>query len=136
MVDRIFSQMGDLKVGKYVISEEHPCRVVSMDKSKPGKHGHAKVRIEAVGIIDSKKREVVMPGHDNVETPIIEKRTAQVLSVSGNTANVMDSETYETFDLEIPEEIKGDVTDGAIIMYWDVLGTKVMKQLKSAGEEE
>jgi len=47
----------------------------------------------------------------------IEKKTAQVLSIQGNTANVMDSETYETFDLEIPEELKGQVVD--LIKYID-----------------
>ncbi len=125
-----------MQKGKYIVIDGAACRVVSTQTSRPGKHGHAKIRIEAVGIIDGKKREVVMPGHDNVETPIIEKRNAQVLSVSGNKANIMDSETYETFDLEIPEELKGEVVEGAIVMYWDVLGTKVMKQLKSGGEEE
>jgi translation initiation factor 5A len=71
-----------------------------------------------------------MPGHDSIEVPIIEKKNAQVLSVSGNKANVMDSETYETFDIEIPDELKGSCSEGTIILYWDVMGTRVMKQVK------
>ncbi len=122
-----------MKKGSYIVMDGVACKVVDVQISRPGKHGHAKVRIQAVGLIDNKKREVVMPGHE-VEVPIIEKRNAQVLSISGTKANVMDNETYETFDLEIPEELRGTVTEGAVILYWDVLGDKVMKQLKSAGE--
>ncbi|MCH8329470.1 MAG: translation initiation factor IF-5A, partial [Nanoarchaeota archaeon] len=85
----------------------------------------------AVGIVDEKKRIVVMPGHDNVEVPIIEKKSAQVLSIQGDTANVMDSETYETFDLKIPEELKDEVVEGVNVMYWVILDDKVMKQVKS-----
>ncbi len=125
-----------MKKGSYIALDGEACKVVSTQISRPGKHGHAKIRIEAVGLIDEKKREVVMPGHDNVEVPIIEKRNAQVLSVQGDTANVMDSETYETFNIAIPEDMKADVIEGAIVLYWDILGNRVMKQLKSGGDEE
>jgi len=87
---------------------------------------------QLLGLIDEKKRVIVMPGHDNIDSPIIDKRTAQVLSISGDTANVMDAETYETFDLEIPGELKGQVTEGAQILYWVILSDKVMKQVKGA----
>ncbi|MBW2976818.1 translation initiation factor IF-5A [Candidatus Woesearchaeota archaeon] len=122
--------VGSLQKGSYVILEGAACRVVDMQVSRPGKHGHAKVRLTGVGLVDEKKRVVVMPGHDNVEVPIVEKKTAQVLSIQEDTANVMDSETYETFDLNIPEELKGQLADGASILYWVILNEKVMKQVK------
>ena len=121
---------GTLQKGSYVVIDGAACRVVDTQTSRPGKHGHAKVRVQAVGIIDEKKRDVVMPGHDNVPVPIIEKRTAQVLSISDNKANVMDAETYETFDLDIPEELKAEVKEGGEILYWLILTEKVMKQVK------
>ena len=71
-----------------------------------------------------------MPSHDKVEAPIIEKKSAQVLSISGNMANVMDVETYETFDLDIPEELQAEVKEGVEVLYWLLMGTKVMKQVK------
>ena len=123
--------IGSLKKGSYVVLDNAACKVVDMQVSRPGKHGHAKVRLTGVGILDGKKREVVMPGHDNIEVPIIEKRTAQVLSVTGKVANVMDVETYETFDLEINDEVDGTPTEGCNVLYWTVLGAKVMKQVKS-----
>lgn len=122
--------VGSLQKGSYIVVDGAACKVVSTATSRPGKHGHAKVNLMAVGLIDGKKRNLVLPGHDNVEVPIIEKKTAQVLSVSGNTANVMDSETYETFDLEIPEELQGKVVEGCSVLYWLILTEKVMKQIK------
>jgi len=75
-----------------------------------------------------------MPAHDNVEVPIIEKKSAQVLSIANNVANVMDEETFETFDLEIPEELKATVVPNCKILYWTILGQRVMKQLKGGSE--
>jgi translation initiation factor 5A len=122
--------VGALKKGDTIVMDGVACKVVNMQVSRPGKHGHAKVRFQAIGIFDDKKREAVMPGHDKIEVPIIEKKSAQVLSVSGDSANVMDIETYETFDLKIPEELKGQVVESGEVLYWLVLGEKVMKQVK------
>lgn len=123
---------GSIKEGSYIVIEGNACKVVSVDIAKSGKHGHAKARIVAMGLIDDKKREIVVPSHDNVEVPMIEKKGAQVLSISGNKANIMDLETYETFDLEIPEELKDQVTEGCQILYWTILDKKVMKQLRGS----
>jgi translation initiation factor 5A len=123
--------IGTLNKGNYVVIDGEACRVTDIQVSRPGKHGHAKVRLVGVGIIDGRKREVVKPGHDNVEVPIVDKRNAQVLSITGRNANVMDMETYETFDLEIPDELKSEVTEGVTVLYWVILSQKVMKQVKS-----
>ncbi len=122
--------VSSLKKGSYVCIEDAACIVKDIQVSRPGKHGHAKIRVSATGIMDGRRRETVMPGHDNIDVPIIDKLNAQVLSVSGDTANLMDMESYVTFDLKIPEELKDTVKDGATIVYWDILGEKVMKQLK------
>ena len=84
----------------------------------------------AVGILDGKKRNVVMPGHDKVEAPIIEKKTAQILSLSGNKASVMDMATFETFEMEVPEELAAEVKEGIEVLYWEIMGKKVMRQVK------
>ena len=83
-----------------------------------------------MGIIDGKKRDVVMPGHERLEVPIIQKKSAQILSVTGTMANVMDMESFETFDLEIPEDLRGKVSAGTNILYWIIMDAKMMKQIK------
>ena len=124
------ASIGTLQKGSYVIIEGVASKVTGTQTSRPGKHGHAKVRLEGVGLIDGKKRIIVAPGHDNVDVPIIEKKTAQVLSITGNKANVMDNENYETFDLEIPEELKGKILEGINVLYWQILEDKVMKDIR------
>ncbi|MEM2115343.1 MAG: translation initiation factor IF-5A [Candidatus Woesearchaeota archaeon] len=123
-----------VKKGNTILIDNAPCRVVEVNVSKPGKHGSAKVRITAIGLLDDKKRDLVLPAHDKVEVPIIEKKVAQVLSVSGEYANVMDNETYETFDLKIPEDLKDKIQVGMNIEYWSFMGTRIMRDV--FGNEE
>ena len=123
--------VGTLKKGSTIVLEGVACRVTDLSVSRPGKHGHAKVRLQAVGLIDDRKRETVMPGHDNVEVPIIEKKGAQVLSINGDVASVMDMETFETLEMKIPQELKGQVVDGVEILYGEILNDKVLKQVNT-----
>ncbi len=120
-----------IKEGMTVVLDGAACKIVNVSTSRPGKHGHAKVRMEGVGLIDGKKRILVMPGSESVDIPIIEKKTAQVLSVTGKSANVMDTESFEMFDLPIPDELLGDVKENTQVLYWIILSDKVMKQVKS-----
>ena len=124
-----FVTLNSLKKGSYINIEGVASTVTDISISRPGKHGHAKANIMAVGMIDEKKRNMVTSDHE-VEAPIIGKKNAQVLSVNGDHANVMDSETYETFDIFIPEELQGDVSEGVTVVYWTIMADKVVKQVK------
>ncbi len=119
-----------LKPGRFVVFDGIACEVKSSQISRTGKHGHAKCRVEAIAIKDGRKIIKIMPGHDNVQIPIVEKKNAQVLSVHEDKANIMDMDTYETFDLPIPEEFKGQIKEGSQVNYWIVLGEKLIKQVK------
>ena len=128
--ERKLVTVGHLKKSDTCIIDNAACKVTDISVSRPGKHGHAKVNLTAVGLLDGKKRNIMMPGHDKIEAPVIEKRTAQVLSVSGKSASIMDNESFETFDLDIPSELQGQVTEGVNVLYWALMGLKVMKQVK------
>lgn len=121
---------GSLKVGNYILLDNVSCVIKSIQISKTGKHGHAKCRIEAIGVINDEKKIVMMPGHDKVEVPIIEKRAAQILSIIGDKVNVMDSENYETMEMGLPEELKDGLKEGDHVIYWVVGGQRVIKQKK------
>jgi len=131
MGETVPKSVATLQKGNYVVIDGVASIVSDTQTSRPGKHGHAKVRLTAVGMIDGKKRELVMPGHDNIDVPIIEKKNAQVLSINGTSANVMDSESFETFDLKIPDELKADLKEGNTVVYWEILNDRVMKQIKA-----
>jgi len=49
------------------------------------------------------------------------------LSIAGDKANVMDMKSYETFDLDIPEDLKDQVKEGDQVNYWIILGKKVLR---------
>jgi len=96
-----------LKEGRYVLIDEEPCTIVNITTSKPGKHGAAKARIEGIGVFDSQKRTAVQPVTAKLYVPVIERRSGQVLSVSGDMAQIMDMGDYSTVEIEIPGELKG-----------------------------
>ena len=126
MVDRLFSTAGDLREGKYVIIDDHPCRVMSMDKSKPGKHGAAKINVVAISLLDASKHSLAKSSAADVEVPIVERKRAQVVSVTGTTAQLMDLTTFETFEVTIPEDAEEAMEDGKDIQYMDVMGRRLI----------
>src|SRR3989304_7079005 len=117
-------EIRELKVNRYIVIDEEPCRIISIQISEPGKHGEAKARLEAVGIFDEQKRSIVHPVTHKVRVPIIDKRKAQVLSRHGAIAQLMDLATYETFDLPLPEELQGKLAPGQETMYVEALGRR------------
>lgn len=100
-----------------MLIDGEPCKIISISTSKPGKHGEAKSNIDAIGIFDNKKRQIVHPVKHKIQVPMIDKRKAQILSIMGEEVQLMDMDTYETFQLPIPEEYKGQLNAGEEIMY-------------------
>lgn len=123
---------GSLKPNRYVIVNDEPCKITSMDISKSGKHGHAKVRVVCVGLFDGKKRSLTLPSHSQVEVPIIEKNHALVTAVMPNLVMLTDNSTFETFELDMPtdEELKSKITEGATVEYWIILDRKKIFNVK------
>ena len=127
-------ELGSLKIGSYIllpVSDQptgDPCRISEYDTSKPGKHGAAKARIVGVGVFDGQKRPHVGPVSMQVHVPLSDKRTAQIISMTGSQIQVMDSETFETIDVElIDDEVEGKLEQGQDVEYWNVMGrTKIM----------
>lgn len=115
-------ELGSLKVGSYIIIDDEPCRIVSYDHSKPGKHGSAKARISAIGVFGGSKHSMVSPVSANVDVPLIDKRSGQVISMSGQSLQIMDLETFEVFETEAADdEIKTKIRQGGEVEYWKVL---------------
>ncbi len=123
--------INELKKGDSILLEDkYICKITDITISAPGKHGHAKARIEAVGVIDDKKRIIIMSAEDRAQVPIIEKKNAQIISVSGEKAQLMDLESYEVFEAFVPEELKAKLKEGVQVTYSDLMGEKVIKNVK------
>lgn len=132
MSDIKLQHASGLRSGSYILVDGEPCIVKDTQTSRPGKHGHAKVRIKATSILTGSNKEVVKPGHDNVEVPIILKKTGQILSINGDDIEIMDMETYENLlaDKKFADEsIKDSLEAGQTILFWQVTGRILVKQI-------
>ena len=138
MGDKTKIQVGRLKVGRYVIIDDEPCRIVNISISSPGKHGSAKARIDAVGIFDGRTRSIVKPTSTEIDVPIIDKRTAQIIAMTPDTVQIMDMETYETFDVPlesgVDDAVRDKLTEGINVEYWETLGRIRIMKYKGEGE--
>ena len=125
-------EVGTLKIGHYVVVDGEPCKIVEYEKSKPGKHGAAKARIVAISVLTGQKKNIISPVDGKVEVPMIEKKTAQVISISGNVLQLMDMESYQTFETDMPEdeELRGKLASGLEVEYWNMLGKNKIVRVK------
>ncbi len=135
-------KVGTIKIGRYMIDPDsnQPCKIISIDKSKPGKHGAAKARMMMVGLFDNQKRQFISPVDKRVNVPIIEKRVGQVTNVEDGTSfvHIMDNESYESFVVDPPNEDNlrnklGKLFSegkGVEIEYWIVMDRKKIIQVR------
>ena len=122
------AEVRELKEGRFVVIDEEPCKILSITTSKPGKHGEAKARIDAVGLFDEKKRSIVHPVTHKVQVPMIDKRKAQILAITVEEVQLMDLENFENFSLHITEEFQGQLHPGEEVLYMIAMGRrKIMK---------
>lgn len=119
-----------LKVGKYVMINGEPGRIVNYTTSSPGKHGSAKARVEAMGIFDNQRRSFILPVDSKIETPVVERKAGQLLATMGNMVQVMDLRDYSTFEMVKPD-LKG-LADGMEIEYTEFEGKRLVERVKNA----
>lgn len=112
------AEMKKMKPGSYILIDGEVLRVDKLQTSKPGKHGSAKARIEARGVFTDVKKIFVKPADTKIQVPVILKKNAQVVAVMGDTAQLMDLETYETYDVPVPDEFKNQLDSGIEVVVW------------------
>jgi translation initiation factor 5A len=118
------TEIRTLKVGRYVVIDDEPCVIIGIATSKPGKHGSAKARVDAIGIFDGQKRSIVQPVSAKIYVPIVERKGAQIIAIMGKTAQLMDLNDYSTFEIEIPEEHADTIESGKEITYLESMGKR------------
>jgi translation initiation factor 5A len=119
----------EARSGTNILLDGRAFTIKKIDISKTGKHGHAKCRIEADAIIGVQRKVFVVPGHDRLEVPLVEKRKAQVLSIAGDMVSIMDLETFESMEIECTDsELKGKLQENSNVEFWDVEGEKILKR--------
>jgi len=127
-----YAELGELKEGSYVVIDGEPCRIVEISRAKTGKHGSAKVHVVAIGLFSGSRKTLVGPTDQRVEVPIIEKKVGQVTAVFGNTVQIMDLETYETFEIDKPSDpsIADKLAPGKEVEYWVIMGRRMIVRVR------
>ena len=75
-----------------------------------------------MGVFDGSRHSLVSPVSANVEVPLINKRSGQVISISGQALQIMDLESFEVFETSaVEEEIRDKIRQGGEVEYWQVL---------------
>lgn len=124
------TSVGSLKRGQSIVINGEPYKIVSLEKSKPGKHGSAKARITAIHVFNNTKKSIVSPVNAKIDVPLIEKRTAQVVYMEDDSVQLMDLESYESFFALKPKEkeMLDKLAANVEVEYWNVLGkTKIVR---------
>ena len=122
--------------------DEEPCIIKSTERSKSGKHGHAKVRVVCVGMFDNNKRSLTFPSGSMVDIPEIVKGNAQINFIEDISINIMDLETYESMDVDWPEDedLKNKLKDlqgnpdkisTTQVEYWQLAGKTLINRVFS-----
>jgi translation initiation factor 5A len=109
-----------LKVGRYVALDDNAYKILSISKSKPGKHGSAKARIELEDLFSGQKKSHVGTVTDNIYIPMIEKGSATVTHIIGQEVHAMDAKTFEMMVLPLDEGM--NIVAGGEIMWMEALG--------------
>ena len=116
--DRV--EIRTLKVGRFCVVEDEAYKILSISKSKPGKHGSAKARLELINIFSDKKISHVGTVTDSINVPMIEKGTAMVTHLEGNEVHAMNMRDHSMMIL--PMEAEMNIEAGKEIMWMEALG--------------
>ena len=131
MVETNRAQLKDLKEGKLVVIDDEPCKIVSIQKSKPGKHGSAKARVEGISLLSGNKKTLLGNVDTECQIPILLRHNAQVVADMGNNrVQVMDLSSYETYEINVPEEFQGKLTSGDELEIQEIMGVKTITRKK------
>ncbi|TFG24553.1 MAG: translation initiation factor IF-5A [Promethearchaeota archaeon] len=134
------TEIQKLKTGNFIMVDDEPCVIKSTERSKSGKHGHAKVRVSCIGMFDNNKRSLTFPSGQMVEVPEIIKGNAQINYIEDKLINVMDLESYDSVDIDWPKdedlikklkELQADPSkmSSSQVDYWQLAGKTLINRV-------
>ncbi|MEM4301676.1 MAG: hypothetical protein QW570_06215, partial [Candidatus Caldarchaeum sp.] len=69
---------------------------------------------------------------NKVEVPIVDKRTGQVVALSGDSVSVMDNQTLEIVEVPLPkdENLRAKIEPGVSVEYWSIMNRYLLVNVK------
>jgi translation initiation factor 5A len=93
-----------LRNGGYVIINGRPCHVISLIRSKIGKHGHTKTSIMGIDLFTDKKYEAHMPTSHEIQIPIVIRTEYSLICINEQYTQLVDSRGNMREDVEIGDD--------------------------------
>ena len=127
------AKVGELREGSYAIINDEPSQIVSIQKSKPGKHGSAKFRCTAISLFDGRKQSFVSSTDANIQVPIVDKRSGQIINLGPGSVQIMDLENYEMMDVTMPtdQDLASKLEAGKNVEYWIIMDRIKIQRVKN-----
>lgn len=123
----------ELKAGMYFLMNGEPAYVKRREIIAVGTHCHSKIKIYYSDINGKGEKNANFGHTDRVDILDIIKKTGQLLSKSRNNAQVMDMQTYETFDAAADAELLESLNENDEVIFIDYKGgCKILDKKKGA----
>ena len=123
----------ELKAGMYFLMNNEPVYVKRREVVAVGTHSHSKIKIYYTDIHGKGERTVNFGHTDRVDVIDIVKKSGQLLSKSQNKAQIMDMQTYETFDANAEAELLKSLNANDEVIFIDYNGNcQILEKRKGA----
>ena len=107
----------DLERGKYFMYQGGIYKVNRKEVVAYGTHSHTKLKLY-IQDLEGKGEKVINLSHtDRVDIVDIIKKTAQVISKTPQIIQIMDTHSYETFDVKVDPELKEQINEGDEVIF-------------------
>ena len=102
-------QCSALRKNGHVMMKTRPCKIVEMNMSKYGKHGHKKVHFIGLDLFTDRKYEDICRSTHNMEVPSLTRKDYQFLGVDREGFCSLFDETLgvQKQDLRLPDDVVG-----------------------------
>jgi translation initiation factor 5A len=110
-----------VRPGDYILFKDEPYRVIKNQIVVTGTHSHAKNKLDMQGLFNGKYETVVLPPHERLDDVEIVRKRAQLISKQGETVQIMDLVSYETFDTAMNDALK-ELNEGDEVTYIEFRG--------------
>lgn len=98
---------GDIKIGDVVLLKGRPCKIVNLTKSKTGKHGSAKCKMDGLCVLTGQKFCEVEPAHQKMRYAVVQDGSYMLCYANARTKQLSllddNGATYE-YDVHEKEE--------------------------------
>ncbi len=140
-----FKQAGSIRKNDFCMISDHPCKIIQLAVSKPGKHGSAKVCMTGFDIFTGKKIETIYGTSETVMVPVVKKCELEVADISeDNFVSLVLSNNTLKQDLKLPnnkEEAKRlkdafELNRNECSVYFTIIKACGQEKIQSARSEK